>query len=74
MKEAKQRRTTALGTKNGHAYYKHWHDSVVDYLYYQKYYYNGEEDYYLFLSRMGYASNKGYIDTVKMVLWKWSSC
>ena len=74
MKEAKQRRTTAIGTKNGHAYYKHWHDSVIDYLLYQRAYYNGEEDYYSFLSRMGYAANKKYIDTVKMVLWKWSSC
>jgi flagellum-specific peptidoglycan hydrolase FlgJ len=74
MKEAKQRRTTALGTKNGHAYYKHWHDSVIDYWYYQRAYYNGVEDYYIFLSRMGYAANQGYIDKVKMVLWKWSSC
>ena len=74
MKEAKQRRTTAIGTKNGHAYYKHWHDSVIDYLLYQRAYYNGVEDYYTFLARMGYAANKKYIDTVKMVLWKWSSC
>jgi len=74
MKEAKQRRTTAIGTKNNHAYYKHWHDSVIDYLLYQRAYYNGVEDYYSFLSRMGYAANKKYIDTVKMVLWKWSSC
>lgn len=74
MKEAKQRRTTAIGTKNGHALYKHWHDSVRDYWYYQRAYYNGVEDYYSFLTRMGYAANKKYIDTVKMVLWKWSSC
>ena len=74
MKEAKQRRTTAIGTKNGHAYYKHWYDSVIDYLLYQRAYYNGVEDYYSFLTRMGYAANKKYIDTVKMVLWKWSSC
>ena len=74
MKEAKQRRTTAIGTKNGHAYYPHWKASVRDYLLYQRAYYNGVEDYYTFLSRMGYAANKGYIDKVKMVLWKWSSC
>jgi flagellum-specific peptidoglycan hydrolase FlgJ len=74
MKEAGKREKTAQGTKRKHAYYPHWKASVRDYLLYQRAYYNGEEDYYLFLSRMGYAANKGYIDKVKMVLWKWSSC
>jgi len=74
LKEAGKRDKTAQGTKRKHAYYPHWKASVRDYLLYQRAYYNGEEDYYLFLSRMGYAEKIGYIDTVKMVLWKWSSC
>jgi len=35
MKEAENRPTTALGTRFGHAYYKDWRSSVIDYALFQ---------------------------------------
>jgi len=64
MKEAKQRRTTALGTRNKHAYYSNWKQSVYDYLLWQNKYYKGG-DYYEFLLSVGYATDKEYLNKLK---------
>lgn len=42
MKEPGLRPTTALGTKNNHAYYAHWRQSVLDYAIWQAYVMNAE--------------------------------
>jgi len=64
MKEAKQRETTAEGTKNNHAYYSHWKESIADYKLWQDRYYK-EGDYYEFLEGMGYATSPTYIKKLK---------
>jgi flagellum-specific peptidoglycan hydrolase FlgJ len=74
MKEAKRRSTTAVGTKNNHAYYYRWQLCVIDYLRYQRRFYDGKEDYYEFLLRMGYAESKSYIDKLKQIMFMWWSC
>lgn len=42
MKSAEKRPTTALGTKNNHAYYAHWRQSVLDYALWQAYVMNAD--------------------------------
>jgi uncharacterized FlgJ-related protein len=37
MKSAEKRPTTSLGTKNNHAYYSHWRQSIIDYALWQAY-------------------------------------
>jgi uncharacterized FlgJ-related protein len=75
MKMPKQRRTTAIGEKNGFAYYRNWKDCVLDYLFYQqKYYTDDNEDYYEFLKRMGYCEKDDYVDKLKGVVWGLWSC
>ena len=75
MKMPKQRRTTAIGEKNGFAYYRNWKDCVLDYLLYQqKYYADDNEDYYEFLKRMGYCEKDDYVDKLKVVVWGLWSC
>lgn len=65
MKLAKQRKTTAQGERYDYAYYLHWKDCIADLKIYQETYYDGEENYYDFLKRMGYAMSKSYIKKLK---------
>jgi len=70
MKEAKVRIHTAKGTKNGHAYYDDWKESVYDYAFYQSTYYSdvkSERQYYRKLDR-SYAEAKNYIESVEKIV------
>jgi uncharacterized FlgJ-related protein len=42
MKPAEKRPTTALGSKNNHAYYSHWRQSIIDYALWQAYVMNAD--------------------------------
>lgn len=66
MKVAGNRPTTALGIKNGHAYYSSWKESVIDYALYQSSYQRNLslDEYYRALSR-SYAEDPEYIDKLK---------
>jgi hypothetical protein len=67
MKEAKQRITTALGTKRKHAYYKDWTQSVIDYGFYQASYLSQiktEEQYFRYLGN-SYAEDPNYLNKIK---------
>jgi hypothetical protein len=64
MREAKQRITTAVGTEHNHAYYHSWHESVLDYAFYQCRYLSGintEEQYFNYL-RQSYAEDPSYVN------------
>jgi uncharacterized FlgJ-related protein len=64
MREAKQRITTAVGTEHNHAYYHTWHESVLDYAFYQCRYLAGintEEQYFNYL-RQSYAEDPSYVN------------
>lgn len=70
MKEARVRVHTAKGTKNGHAYYDNWKESVYDYAFYQSTYYSdvkSERQYYRKLDR-SYAEAKNYIESVQKIV------
>lgn len=70
MKEARARITTSKGTKNSHAYYETWRESVYDYAFYQARYLNkikSEDDYFKYLSA-SYAEDPDYINKVKLVI------
>lgn len=67
MKEAKQRITTALGTKRNHAYYRDWTQSVIDYGFYQASYLRQiktEEQYFRYLGN-SYAEDPNYLNKIK---------
>ena len=70
MKQAKRRVTSALGTKNGHAYYDHWRDSVYDYAFYQSKYLSKaatEEEYLAYLGR-SYAEAGHYVNALRRII------
>lgn len=72
MKEAKKRPTTNKGTENGHAYFNHWRESVVDYAFYQAAYLNdirSEKEYWEYLGQ-NYAEDPGYIIKLKNIVEK----
>jgi uncharacterized FlgJ-related protein len=67
MKEAKSRVKLSLGTKNGHAHYATWIESLYDYAFYQCRYLgkiNNETDYFNYLSKT-YAEDPNYISKLK---------
>jgi hypothetical protein len=67
MKEAKQRITTALGTKRNHAYYSDWTQSVIDYGFYQATFLSKiktEEQYFRYLGN-SYAKDPKYLLKIK---------
>lgn len=70
MKEAKQRPTTNKGTENDHAFYNHWHESVVDYALYQAKYLSSikTENEYLEYLRQNYAEDPNYISKLKEII------
>ncbi len=68
MKFPAQRKTTALGIADdeGYAYFSDWKSAITDYKIWQDTYYkNEEEDYYVFLKRIGYATSTEYIKKLK---------
>jgi uncharacterized FlgJ-related protein len=72
MKEAKRRPTTNKGTENGHAYFNHWKESVVDYAFYQAAYLNdirSEKEYWEYLGQ-NYAEDPNYISKLKKIIEK----
>lgn len=66
MKYTNLRPTTAKGEINNHALYDSYLKSVEDYQTWQRLYYKGG-DYYEFLSRIGYAEDKEYINKLKNI-------
>jgi uncharacterized FlgJ-related protein len=72
MKEAKRRPTTNKGTENGHAFFNHWKESVVDYAFYQAAYLNdirSEKEYWEYLGQ-NYAEDPNYISKLKKIIEK----
>jgi len=63
MKYPYIRETTATGTAMGYAKYRHWTDSVDDYIHWREHWkskgYN-TDDYYDFLSDINYSASDGY--------------
>ena len=74
MKVPGVRPTTAIGWAMGHAAYKHWSESVYDYMLYQQYYEHwlkidfNHIDYFYFLKMYGYAGDPYYIKKLKIKL------
>ena len=68
MKVSRQRANTCSGEVMGHAYYRTWEESVVDYaLYYNKYLSRmSEDELYSYLGR-NYAEDSGYINKLKQI-------
>lgn len=69
MKMARSRPTTALGEKFGHAYFKDWRMSVIDYALFQSAYtrkIRTKDGYLEYLSR-NYASDSNYINKLKRI-------
>ena len=67
MKQARKRTTTAIGTKNGHAYYTSWISSVYDYAMYQNNVMcdvQSEDGYYAKLGE-SYATDSTYATVIK---------
>ncbi len=70
MKVATQRITTNTGEEFGHATYKNWRESVLDYAFFQStYLFNikNEHDYLEYL-KANYASNHNYIIELKKII------
>jgi flagellum-specific peptidoglycan hydrolase FlgJ len=63
MKNPYSRATTSLGSRNGHAEYTNYIESIKDYKIFQDYYYNGGS-YTYFLNDIGYAEDPLYIKKV----------
>lgn len=67
MKQAQRRASTNSGTELGHAVYKHWRESVVDYALYQCAFLSKlytEDAYYQYLKE-NYAESPDYVQNVK---------
>lgn len=69
MKKAYTRPTTAIGVNRGHAVYRNWKDSVIDYALYQSYFGRNkqEKDYYKHLDKY-YAQDPLYSEKLKSVI------
>ena len=70
MKKAKQRITTALGEKNGHAYYRDWTDGVYDYAMWSQvmaHDINNEVEYFVKLQKR-YAEDTTYVVVLKSII------
>ena len=68
MKVPKMRTNKVGGEGYGHASYSHWTESVDDYKLWQDYrQVHPNIDYYGFLDRVGYATAKNYIRTLKQI-------
>jgi flagellum-specific peptidoglycan hydrolase FlgJ len=70
MKYPQIRRTTAIDTAMGHAKYKHWTDSVDDYIYWREHWKSrgySTENYYQFLKDINYATSSNYEKLLKSI-------
>ena len=69
MQKAKNRKTTAIGQRDGYAVYESWKQSVVDYYLWQNDFYRltGKENYSRLLVSRKYNLNKNYMKTVLAV-------
>jgi len=66
MKKPRKRQTTAIGRDKSMAVYSHFSESIRDYAYWQDLFYKGG-DYYQFLKRHGYATDKKYVEKLKLI-------
>ena len=57
-------------SKKGYLLYDSWDSSVSAYFNWQYKYYRGEEDYYVFLQKIGYAEDSLYIYKLKSIVKK----
>lgn len=79
FKSSRKRPTTAIGSKYSHAVYKHWKESVDDYLLWQQMFkktpIEKENDYFNLLGKR-YAEDKRYVKVLKTIILtdtiKWS--
>lgn len=72
MKNSTQRPTTAIGKHRGHALYKNWEDSVLDYAFYQTAYLRhikSEREYLSYLNKH-YASDSIYDNKISRFMAK----
>lgn len=70
MKKARKRATTAIGEYLGHARYKSWKESVIDYALYQSTYLSKlktKEQYFNYLTE-NYAEDKRYVELLKKII------
>jgi len=71
FRQSKTRPTTAIGSKYSHAVYKHWKESVDDYLLWQQMFKKTpiakEEDYFKLLGKR-YAEDKRYVKVLKVII------
>ena len=69
MKVATIRPTTNIGEENGHAVFKHWRQSVVDYALYSSCYLTkmSRQEYFDYLGSR-YAENPNYVNLIKKIL------
>ena len=72
MKVATRRPTTNKGEDNGHAFYDHWKESVVDYAFYSAQYLShikNESEYFEYLSQ-SYAEDAQYVTKLRQIISK----
>jgi hypothetical protein len=71
MREARSRISTNRGTDLGHAVYKNWNESVIDYALYQATYLHklNREQYWQYLSQ-NYATAPNYVQQLKKLVIK----
>lgn len=70
MKEALIRISTSMGTQDGHAVYKNWKESLMDYALYCATYLNkidNEDDYISYLSQK-YAQDPQYASKIRTII------
>jgi len=68
MRHPRIRNTVSLGSNLNHAKYRHWTDSVEDYILWQDYHNRLIEDcYYTFLKKVGYATDTQYTKKLKTI-------
>lgn len=68
MKVSAKRPTTAIGSKNGHAYYRTWQESLLDYALYQAYYFSHVKTVDEYLDSLSnYAEDTTYISKIKQI-------
>jgi hypothetical protein len=69
MREAKSRVSMNIGTELGHAKYRSWRESVIDYALYQSTYLHklSREQYWQYLSQY-YAEAPNYVQTLKQIV------
>ena len=68
MKLSSTRPTTAICERNGYAYYNTWQESVIDYAFYQAYYFDSVKTVGEYLDKLGnYAEDSLYIKKIVVI-------